>query len=157
QSHLLNFYPELAPPQQEALLAQIDSMDLESLPALIQQYVLNKPALHLPSDIKPVKAYPLDHASHSRPWDRAAMKRAGEALIKAGKVAACVGAGGQGSRLGFDGPKGCYPAGAVTNKPLFQIFAEGILATGRKYDTAIAWYVMTSPLNHGATVAFFEQ
>lgn len=156
QSHLLNFLDQLPPSQQQSLLVQIDSLDLESLPALIDAYVVHKPVFQLPSKLEPAGYYPLDSRSPQRPWDKAAMKAAGEALIRMGKVAAFVVAGGQGSRLGFDGPKGCYPVGAVTNKPLFQILAEGILATRRRYGASVPWYIMTSPLNHAATVDFFE-
>jgi UDP-N-acetylglucosamine/UDP-N-acetylgalactosamine diphosphorylase len=45
----------------------------------------------------------------------------------------------------------------VTDKPLFQIFAEGILAHSRRHGVSIPWYIMTSPLNHEATVAFFAE
>src|SRR5690606_10711076 len=78
-------------------------------------------------------------------------------LIRAGKVAAFTVAGGQGTRLGYDGPKGCYPAGAVTKKPLFRMLAESILAAQRRFGAAIPWAIMTSPLNHDATVAFFAE
>jgi len=50
-----------------------------------------------------------------------------------------------------------YPAGAVTGKSLFQFFAEGLLAAARKYGAVVPWYIMTSPLNHEATVEYFEK
>jgi len=155
QDHVLHFFDRLGADHQRSLLDQVTSLDLAALPRLIETYVKNKPVFALPPDIEPAPYYPNNPASKSRPWDRAAMKRAGEDLIRKGKVAAFVVAGGQGSRLGFDGPKGCYPAGAVTNKPLFQIFAEGIRASRERYTAAIPWYIMTSPLNHEATVAYF--
>ncbi len=157
QDHVLKFYDLLTPGQQRALLEQVESIDLESLPRWVQTYVKHKPTFALPPEIEPAPYYPHDPASATRPWDRGAMKHAGEDLIRRGKVGAFVVAGGQGSRLGYEGPKGCYPAGAVTNKPLFQIFAEGILASRARYGAAIPWYIMTSPLNHMATVAFFRE
>jgi len=157
QDHLLRFYNELHSQEQDALLRQIDDLDLESIPALVEGYVRNKPAFKVPEDVGPAPYYPYDPASWTRRWDKAAAQRAGEDLIRAGKVAAFVVAGGQGSRLGFDGPKGCYPAGAVTGKPLFQIFAENLLGVQDRYGKAVPWYIMTSPLNHQSTVAFFEQ
>src|SRR5690606_20190661 len=79
----------------------------------------------------------------------------------AGKVAAFTVAGGQGTRLGYDGPKGCFPGGAVSQKPLFQMFAEGIAAAGRVArqlgGPAIPWAIMTSPLNDEPTQAFFRE
>lgn len=157
QSHVLNFYPHLTPAQQQSLLAQVDSMDLEALPALISEYVRKKPGFVMPSRLEPVRYYPHDPASRTRVWDKGAAKRAGENLIRTGNVAAFVVAGGQGSRLGFEGPKGCFPAGAVTNKSLFQIFAEGILGTQDRAGAGVVipWYIMTSPLNHEATTSFF--
>lgn len=162
QDHVLKFHDELVPSQQSALREQVGALDLESLPSLVKGYVLEKPAFVVPHDVQPAPYYSLATPRPSSsgsllPWDPAAARSFGEALIRAGKVAAFVVAGGQGSRLGYEGPKGCYPAGAVTGKPLFQMFAEQILAVQSRYGAIVPWYVMTSPLNHEATVAFFEQ
>ena len=157
QDHLLNFHDRLTPDRQRSLIAQIEAIDLDAVPALVRDYVLGTPPIDLPEEIEPAPYYPNDPGSPVRPWDRAAYHAAGEALLRAGKVACFTVAGGQGTRLGYDGPKGCYPAGAVTGKPLFQFFAEGIRKTGEKYGVTPPWYIMTSPLNHDATVAFFEK
>ncbi|MBS0196423.1 MAG: UDPGP type 1 family protein [Planctomycetes bacterium] len=157
QSHLLNFFAALTPVQQQDLLVQIESLDIEQLPALVDTYVKSKPVFSLPPELGPAPYFPKNEKSPGRSWDRAAMERTGESLIKAGKVAAFVVAGGQGSRLGFEGPKGCYSAGAVTGKSLFQIFAEHFVAAKVRYGATVPWYIMTSPLNHAATVAFFEE
>jgi UDP-N-acetylglucosamine/UDP-N-acetylgalactosamine diphosphorylase len=144
----------------------VAGMDLDNLPALIETYVRQKPAVHLPADLRPARYYALDGTirgggasapASTTTWDRDAAKAAGESLIRRGKVAAFVVAGGQGSRLGYEGPKGCYPAGAVTGKPLFALFAEALRATNARYAVTVPWYVMTSPLNHDATVSFFRQ
>jgi UDP-N-acetylglucosamine/UDP-N-acetylgalactosamine diphosphorylase len=71
-------------------------------------------------------------------------------------VAAFVVAGGQGTRLGFDGPKGNFPISPVKNKTLFQIFAETIAAVSKRYKTVCPWYIMTSPMNYGQTVEIFR-
>jgi UDP-N-acetylglucosamine/UDP-N-acetylgalactosamine diphosphorylase len=74
-------------------------------------------------------------------------------------------AGGQGTRLGYDGPKGCLPVTPVRNKPLFQLFAEQLRAAGRRCgspqrdargDRPLRWYIMTSPTNDAATRDFFR-
>lgn len=78
-------------------------------------------------------------------------------LIKRGAVAAFVVAGGQGSRLGFEGPKGAFPVSAVKNKTLFQLHAEKVLSSSRKYNSNIPFLIMTSKANHSATVAEFER
>ncbi len=157
QEHVLRFWNALSPGAQRSLREQLESLDLESVATLVERYVRQKPEPHLPDDIQPAPYYPHDPASHVRPWDRARVRARGEELLRAGRVACFTVAGGQGTRLGYDGPKGCYPAGAVTGRPLFQFFAEGIRKTGQKYGTAPPWYIMTSPQNHDATLAFFEE
>ncbi len=82
---------------------------------------------------------------------------AGERELRAGRVAALLVAGGQGSRLGYDGPKGCYAIGPVTGAPLFYFHARKILARSIRYGAAIPFYVMTSEANHAATIACFEE
>ncbi|HED53272.1 MAG TPA: UDPGP type 1 family protein, partial [Phycisphaerales bacterium] len=153
QEHLLRFADGLPSDRLHSLVEQIESLDLESLPSLVETYVKRAPVFELSGTVEPASYYPADAGG----YDRDAFTRAGEELLRNGKVACFTVAGGQGSRLGFDGPKGCYPAGAVTGKSLFQIFAEGILATGKKYGTPVPWLIMTSPLNHDATVSFFAK
>ncbi|MDX2132619.1 MAG: UDPGP type 1 family protein [Planctomycetota bacterium] len=156
QDHVLRFVDELDAARRGALLAQIQSLDLAALPDLVERFVKHPPAPALPKDLRPAPYYPADAADAARPWDASAARARGEALIKSGKVAAFVVAGGQGSRLGYDGPKGCFPAGAVTRKSLFQIFAENLLWARDRYGVRVPWYIMTSPLNHEATTSFFE-
>lgn len=157
QAHVLRFFDDLPPDRQARLLAQIERLPLDQLPSLIERYVLAKPTVEISDEVEPAPFYPADPRSPQRPWDGERFRAAGERLLREGKIAAFTVAGGQGSRLGYDGPKGCFPGGAVTGKPLFQIFAEGLLAAGRKYGRPIPWYIMTSPLNHEATVAFFAE
>ena len=68
-------------------------------------------------------------------------------MIQDGKIAAFIVAGGQGTLLGYDGPKGTLPVSPIKNKPLFQLFAEQIRGVSEKYETVIPWYIMCSPLN----------
>ena len=81
----------------------------------------------------------------------------GEELLASGKVAILVVAGGMGTRLGWPGPKGTFPVGPVTDRTLFQIFAQQIQALNARYGQPIPWAVQTSPANHGATCAYFEK
>ncbi len=80
----------------------------------------------------------------------------GEQLIASGKTAFLTPAGGQSTRLGWDGPKGCFPLSPLRKATLFQIFAEKILAARRRYGVALRWCIMTSPLNHQQTLEFFQ-
>lgn len=156
QEHLLNFVDKGTPAERQSLLEQIAGLDLDAIPGLVETYVRAKPGFTLPESIAPARYYPNDPDSRVRRWDKPHYAKVGEELICAGRVACFTVAGGQGTRLGYDGPKGCYPAGAVSDKPLFQVFAEQILATSRRCGRVVPWYIMTSPLNHDATVAFFK-
>ncbi len=80
----------------------------------------------------------------------------GERAIQNGEMAFFVVAGGQGSRLGFEHPKGMFPAAPVSNRSLFQIHIDKVVAFARLYDFAPQFAVMTSPSNHAETLAFLS-
>jgi len=82
---------------------------------------------------------------------------AGIKHIREGKLAAFLVAGGQGSRLGFNGPKGKFPIGPVSGKTLFHFHAEKIRAAEIKYNVPIPFLVMTSKDNHEETETFFKE
>ncbi len=156
QDHLLAFYDQLADPQKQRLLEQIDRLDFSLIPAWITDYVKKAQPPAVPDHFDPAPSYPPTPQSPAEQKKYAEARKLGTELISAGKVAAFVVAGGQGTRLGFDGPKGNFPLSPLKNKTLFQIFAETILAAGKKYGTDLCWYVMTSPLNHRTTCEIFE-
>ena len=83
--------------------------------------------------------------------------RAGEELIRSGGFAAVTMAGGQGTRLGHNGPKGTYDIG-VQEHSLFEIQAKRLLRRAATCGAAqIPWYIMTSEENDAATRAFFRE
>jgi len=156
QTHLLAFWDRLDSTRQENLLAQISQLDFAQIDRWRTDFVLNPATVQLPDNLTPAPSYtpqPTDPAQR-RKYDQA--RQLGKDLISQGKVAAFVVAGGQGTRLGFDGPKGNFPISPVKNKTLFQIFAETISAASEKYNASCPWYVMTSPLNHTQTLAVFS-
>ncbi len=156
QAHVLSAYEQLDPPRREALLDQIESVDWRELSGLIHEYVLRRPEIHLPDRIEPAPWYPCQPPI-TLASKYAEARQMGERLLREGKVAAFTVAGGQGTRLGWDAPKGTFPASPIRKAPLFQIFAEFIFKARRKYGSPIPWYVMTSPANDATTRAFFEQ
>lgn len=87
----------------------------------------------------------------------AAARERGESLLRQGKLAAFVVAGGQGTRLGFEGPKGCFPIGPVSTRTLFEIQAQKIRGLARRAGVRVPWYVMTSDATDGPTREAFEQ
>ena len=88
---------------------------------------------------------------------RATRSGCGHEALARGEVAVLLVAGGQGRRLGFENPKGMYPVGPVSNKTLFQIHAEKVLALGRRYGKPVPFLVMTSPATHAETEAYFAE
>ncbi|MHC4215447.1 MAG: UTP--glucose-1-phosphate uridylyltransferase, partial [Planctomycetota bacterium] len=136
---------ELSPDRKKALQSQIEQLDFQKIPEWVEKYVKNDGSVKIPDHLDPAPSYPYHPQTTQQIEKYAKAVKVGEDLIRAGKVAGFVVAGGQGTRLGFDGPKGNYPISPVKNKTLFQIFAENLLATANKYDTTIPFYIMTSP------------
>ncbi len=156
QGHLLRWWDDLSPADQGRLAREIQAVDLPRLDDLIARFVhKDEVSAPDPTGVRPVEVSRLPRTDA----DRVARRRAaeiGEDMLAAGQVAVVVVAGGQGTRLGFDGPKGTYPIGPVSANSLFQIHAEKIVALGRRHGRAIPLYIMTSPDNHEATEKFFR-
>lgn len=147
QAHLLAFWDTLDEPRRRHLLDEVARLPLEHLSSMLAQSAsLARPSA---GDIRPVRPYLSAMAEADK------YHAIGVDLLRRGRVAAFVVAGGQGTRLGWRGPKGTFPATPVTGKPLFRVFAEQILASEKKYGVAIPWYVMTSEANHDETERFF--
>ncbi len=158
QSHVLKFWDQLDDRARRSLLEQIEAIDWDAVPQWVRAYVTSKPMAQVsPEDLEPAPYYPRDHTAPGRGWNKSKYEVMGEDLLRQGKIAAFTVAGGQGTRLGYDGPKGAFPGGAVTGKPLFVCLADWIVAAQKRYMRTIPWYIMTSPLNHEATIAFFKQ
>jgi UDP-N-acetylglucosamine/UDP-N-acetylgalactosamine diphosphorylase len=146
QGHILPHLGALEGTRRATLLAQLDSVDL----ALVARLV--KGGEDAKTDYAAVK--PAPYIALGSP--AGAARAHGESLLRAGKVAVFTVAGGQGTRLGWKGPKGTFPATVVTGKPLFRVFAEQIAAAEKRYGRSLPWYIMTSPLNSADTRAFFR-
>jgi UDP-N-acetylglucosamine/UDP-N-acetylgalactosamine diphosphorylase len=150
QQHTLAYWDQLDDRQRQGLLDQLEALDLEQLQHLysLRDQTHSAPA---PERIRPVAVIP-----HDSP-DNAARKAEGEEAIRCGKLAVLLVAGGQGSRLGFEHPKGMYTVGPISKKSLFQIHAEKVLAMSRRHGTRLPFLVMTSPATHDETVDFFRR
>lgn len=157
QEDLLRFYDQLEDDQQKALLQQLAQMDFEYMQSLIDQYVLNYEPESIEGTILPPHIFPAKPTNDTEVANYEKARQRGNQLLAEGKVAAFVVAGGQGTRLGYEGPKGCFDATPIAKKPLFQVFAEQILAASKRAGKAIPWYIMTSPINDAPTRAFFRQ
>jgi UDP-N-acetylglucosamine/UDP-N-acetylgalactosamine diphosphorylase len=158
QGHLLDFWQELDAAERRELLAQVRELDLEAISEWADTLVKSEPTPPIRlGDFSPAPSYsPAPRADEDR--DKYARAIAfGEQAISAGRVAALTVAGGQGTRLGYDGPKGSFPISPIRGKTLFQLFAETIAATEKRYGATCPWYIMTSPLNHEATVEILDK
>ncbi len=157
QGQVFQFFDQLDDSGQERLLAQAASIDLDELSGLVQEHVFSES--HCALDLEglepaPYIALPSNEASATE-WERAF--QTGAEAIRAGRVAAFTVAGGQGTRLGYDGPKGTYPVTPLSKKSLFQVFAEKILRSGERFGVTLPWFILTSEINHAATIAAFEE
>ncbi len=152
QSHVLTFWDSLDESQRENLLEQCEALPLEILKREIAHWSTAHAKPNVTADdIQPVSVV------RDQLLDTAKYRAIGEQMIHSGRVACFTVAGGQGTRLGWNGPKGTFPATPLLQKPLFQVFAESILAARRRWRGNIPWYLMTSPLNHRATQDFFRE
>jgi UDP-N-acetylglucosamine/UDP-N-acetylgalactosamine diphosphorylase len=152
QGHIFRFWDSLDEIQQTDLLAQVDLIDFSLLSRLIEQASSGEEdtytgTLEPPEVITLAKREKMDEEA----------KQIGETALAAGDVAAVLVAGGQGTRLGFDGPKGMYPVTPVMRKSLFQLHAEKLLFLGERFGNQIPWYIMTSLTNNKQTIRYLQQ
>ncbi len=150
QEHVFAWWDQIDDAQRKELLVQLQALDLEEIKKL---YERRQEQFALPDRgrIKPIERIAPEPGAGKR------LNILGEAAWRLGQVAILIVAGGQGSRLGFDHPKGMFPVGPVTNKALFQIHAEKVLALRRRYQTSIPLLIMTSPATHRETEDYFGQ
>ncbi|WP_238403205.1 UTP--glucose-1-phosphate uridylyltransferase [Paenibacillus mesophilus] len=154
QEHLLRYYETLSESSKSKLLRQIEQIDFAAIAGLSwHAREAANPDKAISGAITPIEAY--DAAAFGE-QEREHFIRKGWELLRQGKVGAFVVAGGQGSRLGHEGPKGTYDIGLPSGKSLFQLQAERLLNVSRRAGRPIPWYVMTSPDNERETVQFFE-
>lgn len=147
QMHLLKYFDELKEEEQAQLLEQIDSINWNFLSYLDGDA---KPAF---SNIKPMGAMTLQEILPNR--DK--FRQIGINAIQDGKLALLLLAGGQGTRLGLDKPKGTFNMGISNDFFIFQLLIEHIMDVVKETDTFIPLYIMCSDINHDDTVAFFEE
>ncbi|MEZ6093688.1 MAG: UTP--glucose-1-phosphate uridylyltransferase [Pirellulaceae bacterium] len=155
QQHLLTFWEQLTDEQQKSLQAQIECIDWEQLGRLISHNDCDVDWQALAARAQSPQAINAAEFNDRQRFD-SAWQRGAEAL-RAGKVAFVLTAGGQGSRLGFDKPKGMYPIGPVSNRTLFQMMFDQAAARGRQFDTVIPIFVMTSPQTDADTREFLRE
>lgn len=149
QAHLFTHWEARPPGMKRRLFEDLLSVDVSLLAELRGLLDLARPAI---GDIRPAAFIPAAQSAAD-----AEARAIGEDLVRRGKAAYLTVAGGQGSRLGFDGPKGLYPASPIRHLTLFAILAEKLRAAQRWYGISPPWLIMTSPTNRAATERYFEE
>jgi UDP-N-acetylglucosamine/UDP-N-acetylgalactosamine diphosphorylase len=157
QGHVLDFWGQLAGSERRRLLAQIEAVDFSRIGDWAADSVRKSAAPSSGVEFSAADCYGAVPQGSGQEQKYARAREFGRELIAAGKVAAFVVAGGQGTRLGFEGPKGDFAVSPVERKTLFQIFAETISAVSAKYNATCPWYVMTSRLNSRETERIFRR
>src|SRR3972149_6750731 len=155
QHHILRHYHGLSPAKKKNLLRDLQGLDLKLVFDLYEKFSAGGEVGRTSQEICPA---PIVNLSGS-PEEIAAREQArqlGETLIRENKVALLIVAGGQGSRLGFEGPKGKFPVTPVKKKSLFQLFGEAVKAISLRYEALIPLLIMTSQENRQETQQFFE-
>lgn len=154
QEHIFRWWDSLDDPGRQKLLDQAASIDFDlvsNLAATCARVVPEK----FKGAMEPAEIIPLPRTEEQFA-ERRRMAAIGADVISRGEVAVFIVAGGQGSRLKYDPPKGTFPICPITGKSLFHVFAEKIIATSKRYAVVIPLYIMTSTVNDGATREFFE-
>jgi UDP-N-acetylglucosamine/UDP-N-acetylgalactosamine diphosphorylase len=155
QGHIIKYLENANPDKKAELINQIEKIDFKQLNELFkssnrkieeaQEGVIIE---HVPF----IDKYKMDKSQYQD------LEELGENIIRSGKYAAVTMAGGQGTRLGHDGPKGTFLLNVKPEpKYLFQIIAEGLERANKKYNVTIPWYIMTSTENNDRTVEFMKE
>lgn len=150
QEHLLKFYNQLNNQEKTSLLEQIKNIDFEKMNELIKK--VDEEINFLNQNIEPIE-YVDKYAISVE--ELKTYEDLGETVIKNGKLAVVTMAGGQGTRLGHNGPKGTYNIG-INNKSIFEILCDTLKMAEKKYGKKVQWYIMTSKENNNTTIEFFE-
>ncbi|MEM9379264.1 MAG: UTP--glucose-1-phosphate uridylyltransferase [Planctomycetota bacterium] len=153
QGHVFDHWDALSGGTQDTYLSELEGVDLELVQRLRELALA--PAADSSPKLEPPEVFPL--APTGADLERTIEARAhGAELLAVGAVGFVLVAGGQGSRLGFDGPKGAFEIGPIAPASLFAWHAARIQAAAARHGFAPRWYVMTSAANDEATRAYFD-
>jgi UDP-N-acetylglucosamine/UDP-N-acetylgalactosamine diphosphorylase len=153
QTQLLRFWDELDDRGRARLASQIGGIDFDLLG---EQFRQSGPATDWAAVSRRAEP-PAAIRIADRMQQGADARRRGAEAVRTGKIGVLLVAGGQGSRLGFEHPKGLYPIGPVSGASLLQIHFEKALALARRHEASVPIYVMTSPATHAEQEAFLAE
>lgn len=151
QEHLLGFYDELTDSQKEILLSQINQVDFAQMEQLYLRSTMDDSIAF--ERISPISFIDKTKLTHEEIADYSSI---GNQAITSGKLAVITLAGGQGTRLGYKGPKGSYEIDVPPKKSLFEFACDHLKKLYKSSGMYLNWYIMTSPTNDIATKDYFE-
>ena len=152
QLHVLSSYGRLSEDKKEELVNQVLSIDFEKIADLYER-TKTKPTTG--NDL--IEPMPYVDANKLTDEEKENYMIVGDEIIATGKFAVVMVAGGQGTRLGHNGPKGTFDMGLDSHKSLFELFCDKLKIARDKYGITIPWYIMTSRENNDDTVKFFKE
>ena len=153
QTHIVNLLKKLDEVKKQELLEQIDKIDFGQI---MELYDNTKKEIEIKENKIEAIGY-LDKAKLTKE-QKDEFDKLGEEIIKNGEYAVVTMAGGQGTRLGHNGPKGTFKLDVYgKGKYLFEILVDNLQEANQKYNTIIPWYIMTSIENNKDTVEFLEK
>lgn len=151
---LKEYHQEHINVENEEMAEQILNIDFEKMQELYE-LAINKKCVNNIENIEPVKAI---NPAKLKEDEINKYRKLGEDAIKAGKFAIAIMAGGQGTRLGHNGPKGTFEIELNSKvKSLFEVIVDKLKEAYEKYNIYLNCYIMTSPQNHQETITFFEE
>ena len=148
QEHVLKYYDELSLAEQEALLTQIEETDMSIL-----EKCKNMEELAKKGEISPLAAMELSEIEANKE----SFTATGIKAIQDGKIAAVLLAGGMGTRLGSDDPKGMYNIGETKDLYIFECLVNNLMDVVKQTGTWIHFFIMTSDKNNDATIKFLTE
>lgn len=153
QESILNYLDQLDDRQKQEMINQILQIDFEQITKLYEDTKKTK-------KINADQITPIDSIDKEKidPKEKEALQKIGEQIIKKDEYAVVTMAGGQGTRLGFKGPKGTFKLDIGQNgKYIFEILTDHLKKSKKLYNIYPYWYIMTSQENNQQTIDFFEK
>ena len=152
QTQILKAYDRANETTKKELESQVERINFQQVAELFET---TKEEVSFGSDVIESIAYVDKEKLSKEEYDK--YLKIGEEEIKSGKYGVVTMAGGQGTRLGHNGPKGTFDIGLDSHKSIFEILTDNLKEESQKYGVTIPWYIMTSKENNDDTVSFFEK
>ena len=153
QEHIIDLLNNFSEEEKEKIYNQINRINFKKINDLYNE--LTKKEKVTGNDIEEIIALNKDKLSMEeiKKYDTL-----GKMAIKNNEYALVTMSGGQGTRLGYDKPKGTFKID-IFPKPkfLFEILVDKLKEANKKYGVIIPWYIMTSEENNSDTIEFFEK